>query len=139
MTSIVVESVSMEKSYSQNHFDNQGSKLSGLGVRRENWITPPIMGRPIKSVPAPGSQAERMRRLREAMGYQTNKAFAERYGFSLSRWNGYERGGPVSRLAAKQLVRQIPGLSTGWIEDGATGDLSTAMARKLGLLPTEGD
>lgn len=97
------------------------------------------MGRPIKSVPEPGSQAERMRILREAMGYQTQIAFAKRYGFSLARWNGYERGTPVSRLAAKQLVRQIPGLSTGWIEDGATGDLSTSMARKLGLLPAEGD
>jgi transcriptional regulator with XRE-family HTH domain len=97
------------------------------------------MARPIKSVPEPGSQAERMRNLREAMGYQTQHAFAKKYGFSLARWNGYERGKPVSRLAAKQLVRQIPGLSTGWIEDGAIGDLSTAMARRLGLLPPGGD
>ena len=95
------------------------------------------MGRPIRKIPEPGTQAARMRTLREAMGYQTQAAFAKRYGFSLGRWNNFETGKPVGRLAAKQLVRQIPGLSTGWIEDGAEGDLSTAMARKLGLLPSD--
>ncbi len=80
-----------------------------------------------------------MKTLREAMGYQTNKAFAARLGFSLARWNGYENGKPVSRLAAKQIARHCPGVSPGWIHEGDTGDLSTTMARKLGLLPAEGD
>jgi hypothetical protein len=129
----------MDETYTQNEIDNQASTLSRLEHSQKKPKNRNNMGRPIKSVPEPGSQAERMRILREAMGYQTQIGFAKRYGFSLARWNGYERGKAVSRLAAKQLVRQIPGLSTGWIEDGATGDLSTAMARRLGLLPPEGD
>lgn len=98
------------------------------------------MGRPITVMPEMGTQGYRMKLLREAMGYQTQKAFADRYGFSLSLWNQYERGqSPVSRLAAQSLVRQIPGLSTGWIEDGKEGDLSKGMLIRLGLLPPDAD
>lgn len=98
-----------------------------------------MAGRPITKVPEIGTQAHRMMTLREAMGYQTQKGFADRYGFSLSLWNQYERGqSPVSRLAANKLVRQIPGLSIGWIEEGKEGDLSKGMLIRLGLLPPDG-
>ncbi len=86
-------------------------------------------------MPTPGTPAERVRRLREAMGYQTQKAFALRYGFSPNQWSNYENGSPVSRQAAQSLARQIPGVTTGWILDNETGGLSLEMARKLGLLP----
>lgn len=82
-----------------------------------------------------GTQAERMQRLRVAMGYESQTAFAKKYGFSTSQWSNFENGFPVSRGAARQLVRQIPGLSIGWIEEGKTGDLSLTMARLLNELP----
>jgi transcriptional regulator with XRE-family HTH domain len=73
-----------------------------------------------------------MQRLRLAMGCETQTEFAKKYGFTTTQWNNYESGSPVGRLAARQLVSRIDGLSIGWIEEGKTGDLSLAMARKLG-------
>lgn len=87
-------------------------------------------------VPEPGTSADRARKIREAMGFETQIAFATRYGFTKAQWNNFERGYPISRKAAHQLARQIPGLSIGWILDGATGDLSVDIARRLGVLPT---
>jgi DNA-binding XRE family transcriptional regulator len=70
------------------------------------------------------------------MGYQTQAAFAKRYGLDPKRWNHYETGRiEVPLNVARMLARQIPGLSPGWITDAATGDLSLEMARKLGVLP----
>lgn len=86
-------------------------------------------------MPEPGSQADRARRLREAMGYQTQTAFAKRYGFSKNRWQNFENGFPMSRQAAQSLARQIPGLTVGWLLENETGSLSLEMARKLGVLP----
>lgn len=94
-------------------------------------------GRPIKASPEVGTQAERMQRLRLALGYQSQTAFAKKYGFGTSQWSNFENGFPVSRAAARQLVRQIAGLSIGWIEDAKTGDLSLTMARLLGELPDD--
>jgi len=34
------------------------------------------MGRPITTMPEPGTSGDRAKRIREAMGYQTQKAFA---------------------------------------------------------------
>lgn len=84
-----------------------------------------------------GTQAERMQRLRLAMGYQSQTGFAQKYGFGITQWSNFENGSPVSRLAARRLVQAIPGLSIGWIEEGKTGDLSLTMARKLGELPAD--
>lgn len=82
-----------------------------------------------------GTQAERMQRLRVALGYQSQTAFAKKYGFTVTQWSNFENGFPVSRAAARNLVRQIDGLSIGWIEEGKIGDLSLTMARLLGELP----
>lgn len=72
------------------------------------------------------------------MGYQTQAAFAKRYGLSPTRWNNYETGSAtVTMEVARLLVRQIPGLSIGWIGEGKHGDLSLEMARRLGVLPPE--
>lgn len=90
------------------------------------------MGRKVKANPSPGTQAERMQRLRLAMECETQTEFANKYGFGVSQWNNYENGSPVGRIAARRLVAKIDGLSVGWVEEGKTGDLSVTMARKLG-------
>lgn len=95
------------------------------------------MGRPITTMPEPGSSADRARRIREALGFQTQKAFAELYGFSSNQWNNYERGSPITRKAAQSLARRIPGLTVGWILDNEPAGLSLEMARKLGVVPAE--
>lgn len=78
-----------------------------------------------------------MQRLRLAMKCKTQTEFAKKYGFTTTQWSNFENGSPVGRIAAKQLVQRIKGLSTGWIEDGVIGDLSLTMARRLGELPED--
>lgn len=95
------------------------------------------MGRPITVMPEPGTSADRARRVREAMGFQTQKAFAEHYGFKANQWNNYERGSPIPHKAARQLSRQIRGLTVGWILDNEPEGLSLEMARKLGVVPAD--
>ena len=96
-----------------------------------------MRGRRISVIPSPGSQAERARMLREAMGYSTQKAFAQRYGFSLARWNNYERGWPIPYRVAYGLAGKIKGLSALWITEGDEGGLSLEMARKLRIVPPD--
>ena len=93
------------------------------------------MGRPITTMPEPGTSGDRAKHIREAMGYQTQKAFARRYGFSGNQWNNYERGSPIPRKAAQSLARQIPGLTVGWILEAEEAGLSLEMARKLAVVP----
>lgn len=95
------------------------------------------MGRPITVMPEPGTTADRAKRIREAMGFNTQKAFAKRYGFTSNQWNNYERGSPISRKAAQSLARQIPGLTVGWIIENESAGLSLEMARKLGVVPAD--
>lgn len=137
MTADVVCSTSMDEAYSPNNLGNQVPKSCGL-EHSPNYFYNRAMPRPVSRMPEPGTQAERARLIRLAMGYKTQKAFAARYGFTGNQWNNYERGSPISRIAAQSLARQIPGLSVGWVLSGETGDLSLDMARKLGLRPSGG-
>jgi hypothetical protein len=136
MTSEVVLSEPMAEAYNPTSLGNQAPKKSGL-PNFPSFFNKPSMGRPIKNQPQPGTPAERVRKLREAMGYQTQKSFAVRYGFTPNQWTNYENGSPVSRQAAQSLARQISGVTTGWILDNETAGLSLTMARKLGILPPE--
>lgn len=115
-----------------NRLENQAPKTLGLEQSSVSAKNRPTMGRKVAAKPKPGSQAERMQRLRLAMECETQTEFAKKYGFGVTQWSNYENGSPVGRIAARQLVSKIPGLSTGWIEEGKTGDLSVTMARKLG-------
>lgn len=136
ITSLVDCNSVMATERNPRKFGNQPPKECGLG-RSPNIFYNESMGRPITTMPEPGTTAHRARSLREAMGYQTQKAFAERYGFSANQWNNFERGSPISRIAAQSLKAQIPGLTTGWILDGDPAGLSLDMARRLGVLPPE--
>lgn len=51
-------------------------------------------------------------------GHGGQTSFALKYGFSVKQWNNFERGNPVPREAAIQLVLRFPGLSTDWIHLG---------------------
>lgn len=126
----------MPQTNNPNCFDNQVPKESGLSLS-PNIFYNSGMARPITTMPEPGTTADRARRLREAMGYRTQKAFALKYGFSPNQWNNYERGSAISRISAQSLSRQIKGLTTGWVLDGDPAGLSLDMARKLGILPPD--
>lgn len=95
------------------------------------------MGRPISKIPEPGTQAWRAAKIREVMGYKTQKAFAKRYKFGDTQWSNYENGKPIPYKSAQSLARQISGLSALWILEGDESGLSLDMARKLGILPPD--
>ena len=124
----------MKRTNTQKSFERQASKKLRLN-KTQSFLYSVAMGRPILNLPEPGSQAYRARKLREAMGFQTQKAFAEQYGFTMAQWNNYERGSPIPYRAAQSLARKIGGLSVLWILEGDESGLSLDMARKLGLLP----
>jgi DNA-binding XRE family transcriptional regulator len=127
----------MGTDYTQNYFDNQGAKIS-TSQENQNCLEKAPMGRPIKVTPEPGTQASRLKQLREAMGYQTQKAFAEFLGISSKLYNMYERGTPVSRLNAILIAKKCR-VPVGWIHDGEEGDLSKGMLIRLGLMPPEAE
>ena len=83
---------------------------------------------------SPAARAKRLQKLRQTFG-TTQAAFCQRYGFTLTRWNNFERSNPLSIAAAQQLIEQIPGLSLGWLYSGDIGDLTIGMARLLDELP----
>ena len=57
--------------------------------------------------------------------------FAIKYGFTVKQWNNFERGLPLSKEAAIQLVRRIPGLTLDWLHLGSTETLSGKLRREL--------
>jgi len=81
-------------------------------------------------------QPERLKRLREALGYETQTAFAERLGISLGRWNNFENGKPLSHEIVTKLLRLVPGLTSDWLYYGRTGGLPVETARWLGEFPS---
>jgi transcriptional regulator with XRE-family HTH domain len=72
--------------------------------------------------------------LRKEFG-PTQAAFCKRYKFSITQWSNFENGKPLGFGAAQKLVMLIPGMSLGWLYSGLIGDLSVALARRLGELP----
>lgn len=79
--------------------------------------------------------AERLLRLRLAMGYESQGAFAALLGMSPPRWNNVEKGLPLSRDIAFRLVQTIPGLTLDWLYFGKPDGLPLELLRRLGELP----
>lgn len=76
--------------------------------------------------------ARRLIALRKYAGCADSQTrFAQRYGFSVKQWNNFERGSPLSKDAAIQLVRRFPGLTLDWLHlgkvDGLPGMLRTEL------------
>ena len=85
-----------------------------------------------------GGQAERLKRLRETLGYPTATAFAKFLDVGQQRWANYENGYPLSREMVFRLVQSIPGLSSDWLYFARPGGLSVDLARRLGELGPPG-
>ena len=79
--------------------------------------------------------AQRVRRLREAMGYDSPGSFAALLGYSPQRWGNVENGVPLSRDVAFKLVQIVPGLTLDWLYFGKPDGLPMELARRLGELP----
>lgn len=81
---------------------------------------------------SPEAVAERLERLRKVLEFPTQTAFAEFLGWnSVSRYNNILLGSPLSRMAADDMVRKIPGITPDWLRYGDPSGLSVDMQRKL--------
>jgi DNA-binding XRE family transcriptional regulator len=98
--------------------------------------------RPIQTAPRKTSEdmnrAERLKRLRETLGYPTQSSFAAFLGISVQRWSNFENGMPISQEIVFLLVRSVPGLSSDWLYFGKSDGLSVSLARRLGELGPPG-
>ncbi len=92
----------------------------------------------VKAAPDAG-QAERLVRLRNAMGYPTASAFAAFLKISQQRWANFENGFPLSREIIFLLVQSVPGLTSDWLYFGKPDGLSLDLARRLGELGPPGN
>ncbi len=75
--------------------------------------------------------ATRLVALRLALTGENQTRFAARVGFEVKRWNNFERGLPLSKEAAIQLVKRIPGLTLDWLFLGREDGLPVKLQREL--------
>jgi transcriptional regulator with XRE-family HTH domain len=78
---------------------------------------------------------QRLRRLRELLGYKSQTDFVAYLGISLQRWNNIERGyQDLGKELAIMLVKKVPGLTLDWLLLGKADGLPLGLARRLGEL-----
>lgn len=87
--------------------------------------------------PVDSEVAERVRRLRLALGYETCGEFAVEIGVEYNRLNNVENGHPLGKTLAFKLVQAVDGLTTDWLWFGVSDGLPLALARKLGEIGTK--
>lgn len=76
--------------------------------------------------------AKRLTRLREVVAPGGNQTlFAASVGIDLKRWNNFERGLPLSKDAAIQLVKKVPGVTLDWLFLGIEDGLPVQLHRQL--------
>ncbi len=83
-------------------------------------------------------QADRLRRLRAAIGYETATGFAVFLDIGIQRYNNFENGTPLSREIAFRLVQKVPGLTLDWLYFGKADGLPIELARRLGVFDGPG-
>jgi hypothetical protein len=70
----------------------------------------------VASVPSKASETgQRLRLLREALGYPTQKAFSAALGIEFNRWNNIELGAPLSIRIAVAVVNRFGGLTLDYL------------------------
>lgn len=77
-------------------------------------------------------QSQRLKRLREMLGFDTSLAFANFLDISAQRYNHFENGKPLSREVAFRLVQRVPGLTLDWLYFGKASGLPIELAKQLG-------
>lgn len=81
--------------------------------------------------------AQRVRRLREHLGYTRAKDFARLLGISEKRWNNVENGYPISRDVATLICRKIPGMTIDYLYNGSLLGLPFALSQALSEPPSK--
>lgn len=77
-------------------------------------------------------RAERVVRLRKALGHPQSAGMAAFLEVSPQRWNNVENGKPLGSELAIRVVRAVPGLTLDWLYFGKPDGLPLELARRLG-------
>lgn len=75
--------------------------------------------------------SQRVRRIRELMGYQNATAFCARYNLDYKRWKNYENGYAMPTDAAVQLCQIVPGLTLDWLFRGRLEGMPLDLIQRL--------
>lgn len=78
-------------------------------------------------------QGERLKLLRETLGYRTAMSFAAFLDIGYTRYHPFEKGQTLSRDVAFRLVERVPGLTLDWLYFGKPDGLPIELARHLGV------
>lgn len=84
--------------------------------------------------PAQGANqpvSQRLRALRQAEGYETALAFANKLGISPARYGNIEAGSNLSIQVAQLIVEKVHGMSLDWLYNGKEEALPLALRRRL--------
>lgn len=114
---------------SPNVLDNQEPNLSN---RRQNYLDVTLVPMGRESGGSKSPSAQRVKRLREYLGYQSQAGFAVFLDISRKRWNNVENGFPISKDIANILCRKVPGLTLDYLHNGNLSGLPYALAQALG-------
>jgi signal recognition particle subunit SEC65 len=75
--------------------------------------------------------AERVAKLRELLGYDTQVSFAAFLGVGYERYNHVERGKPLSYRLATIIARKCPMVTRGWLLEGDPTGIDPKWFRRL--------
>jgi DNA-binding XRE family transcriptional regulator len=114
---------------SPNVLDTQGPNLSN---RSQNFLDVTLVPMGRESGGSKSPSAQRVKRVREYLGYSSQKEFSDFLGISRKRWNNVENGFPLSKDIANILCRKVPGLTLDYLYNGSLSGLPHAMAQALG-------
>jgi len=75
--------------------------------------------------------AQRVAKLREVLGYETQTSFAAFLGVDYGRYNHVERGMPLSYRLATIIARKCPMVSPEWLMEGDPTRLTPDWFKRL--------
>src|SRR5262245_47741425 len=89
--------------------------------------------------PAEHPATQRLRDLREKLGFKKKSEFAKLLGISIARWSNVENGYPISRDVAERLKHGLKNhVDLDYIYSGETGDLTVELCYILQIKPRPG-
>lgn len=111
-----------------NSFESAGPAISCLMARPSSKEVTKLKASDIVA-----GQGDRLKLLRETLGYSTATAFAEFLGLGITRYHPFEKSVPLSRDVAFRVVQKIPGMTLDWLYFGKPEGLPLELARRLGV------
>lgn len=82
--------------------------------------------------------AIRLKRLRLACGYESQKAFSDALGIEEGAYGQYERGRSYPKPEIMGRIRQLTGATSDWLYFGDDGALPVSLYRQIAEVVSQG-